>query len=74
MESQAYFSYKVVYLNKKDLISFCDCMRASTFLATEIIFNQMQIPMRSDPSLSSDHTAFSLLLSVEQLPHIACTL
>lgn len=65
LERQTYFSYKVVYLNKKDLTRFCDCMRASTFRATQIIFDQMQIPMRCDARLSGDHAAFSFLLSAE---------
>lgn len=72
-EANVFFLYKVVYLNKKDLIGFYDCMRASTFCATQIIFKKKQILMRNDQHLYSDHTAFSLLLWVEQLPHIACT-
>lgn len=55
------------------MIGFYDCMRASTFCATQIIFKKKQILMRNDQHLYSDHTAFSLLLWVEQLPHIACT-
>lgn len=73
MQRQTYFSYEVVYLNKKDLIRFYDCTRASTFCATQIIFTKRRIPMRDDLGCPGEHAACSLLLSVEQLPHIACT-
>lgn len=68
------FLIKLCILIKKDSISFCYRMRASTFRATQIIFSQTQIPLRRDLRLSGDHAAFSLLLSIEQLLYIACTL
>lgn len=53
--SKRIFLIKLCILIKKDLISFCYCMGASTFHTTQIIFSQTQIPVRSDPRLSSDH-------------------